>query len=130
MEVAVFWTGEYAYDNVKGLVVEYHVELKQVGAILSGNTTEDNTFGDQGGNILIAELFGKVSGERIDFTKNYTNGPPGQKKILYQGTISKDGSFISGSWTMMRMWTGSFKMTRAIEQKPKTKVTAEKELVR
>ena len=70
MEVAGFWIGEYAYDNVKGLVVEYHAELKQVGAILSGNTTEDNTFGDQGGNILIAELFGKVSGERIDFTKN------------------------------------------------------------
>ena len=84
---------------------------------------------DQGGNILIAELFGKVSGERIDFTKSYTNGPPGQEKILYQGTISKDGSFISGSWTMMRMWTGSFKMTRAIEQKPKAKAKAEEELV-
>ena len=129
MEVTGFWTGEYAYDNGRGLVVEFHAELEQAGAILSGNTTENNTFGDQGGNILIAELFGKVSGKRIDFTKSYTNGPPGQEKILYQGTISEDGSFISGSWTMMSMWAGSFKMTRAIEQKPKARVVAEEELV-
>ena len=65
MKVPRFWTGEYAYDNVRGLVVEFHAELEQVGAILSGNTTENNTFGDQGGNILIAELFGKVSGELL-----------------------------------------------------------------
>ena len=36
-------------------------ELSQLGAILSGVTTEENTFNGQGGQILIAGLFGKVS---------------------------------------------------------------------
>ena len=129
MEVTGFWTGEYAYDNVRGLVVEFQADLLQAGAMFSGYTTEQNTFGDQAGQFLLATLFGKVVNQRIDFAKNYTNGPPGQEKILYQGTISEDGSFISGSWTMMSMWTGSFKMTRAIEQEPKAKAKAEEELV-
>lgn len=122
MNVSGFWTGEYAYDNVKGLVVEFNAELNQMGAILSGNTTEQNTFADQGHQILIAELFGKVSGEKVDFTKCYSNGTPNQEKILYQGLISDDGGLITGNWTMLSMWTGSFKMNRAIEQKPKAKV--------
>ncbi len=125
MDVTGFWTGEYAYDNVIDLAVDFHAELSQLGAILSGNTTEENTFGDQGGQILIAELFGRVSGQDIDFTKSYTNAPSNTDKILYQGSISDDGSLITGKWTMLSMWTGSFKMTRAIEQKPKVKAVLE-----
>ena len=119
MNVSGFWTGQFVYDNVKGLAVEFHAELSQLGAILSGVTTEENTFGDQGGQILIADLFGKVSGASVDFTKSYTNGPPGQEKILYQGQISDDASLITGQWTMMSLWTGRFRMIRAIEQTPK-----------
>ena len=125
MSMTGFWTGEYAYDAVQGLVVEFHAELKQVGAILEGNTTEENTFADQAGKILIAELFGKVSGQTVNFTKQYTNVSSGQEKVLYQGSITDDGSQIVGTWTMLSMWTGSFRMTRAIEQKPKAKITAE-----
>ena len=119
MDVSGFWTGEYAYDSVKGLKVEFKAGLVQTGAILSGDTTEENTFADQCGQILIAELFGKVSGQNVSFTKAYKNGPPGQEKILYQGSISDDGSLITGTWTIMSSWTGSFRMTREIEQPPR-----------
>ena len=119
MDVSGFWTGEYAYDSVKGLKVEFKAGLAQTGAILSGDTTEENTFADQCGQILIAELFGKVSGQNVSFTKAYKNGPPGQEKILYQGSISDDGSLITGTWTIMSSWTGSFRMTREIEQPPR-----------
>ena len=119
MDVSGFWTGEYAYDSVKGLKVEFKAGLVQTGAILSGDTTEENTFADQCGQILIAELFGKVSAQNVSFTKQYKNGPPGQEKILYQGSISNDGSFITGTWTIMSSWTGSFRMTREIEQPPR-----------
>ena len=97
---------------MKGLKVEFKAGLVQTGAILSGDTTEENTFADQCGQILIAELFGKVSGQNVSFTKQYKSGPPGQEKILYQGSISDDGSFITGTWTIMSSWTGSFRMTR------------------
>jgi hypothetical protein len=36
---------------------------------------------------------------------------------MYQGSISDDCSLITGNWTMMSMWSGSFRMTRAEEQK-------------
>ena len=122
MDVSGFWTGDYAYDAVKGLSVDFKADLAQLGAILSGDTTEENTFADQCGQIMIAELFGKVSGQNVSFTKAYKNGPPGQEKILYQGSISDDGSLITGTWTMMSMWTGSFRMTREIEQPPRAKI--------
>ena len=122
MDVSGFWTGEYAYDSVKGLKVEFKAGLVQTGAILSGDTTEENTFADQCGQILIAELFGKVSAQNVSFTKQYKNGPPGQEKILYQGSISDDGSLITGTWTIMSSWTGSFRMTREIEQPPRKEI--------
>ena len=122
MDVSGFWTGEYAYDSVKGLKVEFKAGLVQTGAILSGDTTEENTFADQCGQILIAELFGKVSAQNVSFTKAYKNGPPGQEKILYQGSISDDGSLITGTWTIMSRWTGSFRMTREIEQPPRKEI--------
>ena len=40
---------------MKGLKVEFKAGLVQTGAILSGDTTEENTFADQCGQILIAE---------------------------------------------------------------------------
>ena len=38
MDVSGFWTGEYAYDSVKGLKVEFKAGLVQTGAILSGDS--------------------------------------------------------------------------------------------
>lgn len=122
MDVTGFWTGDYAYDAGKGLTVQFKADLKQIGAIISGDTTEENTFADQCGKILIAELFGKVSGQYVSFTKAYTNGPPGQEKILYQGSISDDGRLITGTWTMMSMWSGIFRLTREIEQQPRAQI--------
>lgn len=124
MDIAGFWTGKYAYDEVIGLVVEFHAGLSQTGSILSGNTTERNTFGGQDEHILIAELFGKVSLQSIRFMKRYTNVAQGQEKIIYSGSISNDGNAISGSWVMMSMWSGTFTMSRAIEQKPKEQSVA------
>jgi len=82
--VTGFWTGEYTYDAVKGLVVEFQADLEQAGSMFSGYTTEQNTFGDQAGQFLLATLFGTVIKRRINFTKTYTNGPTVRQKILYE----------------------------------------------
>jgi len=123
--VTGFWTGEYSYNILKGIVVEFHAELEQHGALLDGNTTENNAIDGQATQFLIAKLFGKVTGTAVNFTKTYTNGPPRQEKIHYEGTISEDGSHINGTWKITNMWKGTFKMSRAIEQKPRENVSAE-----
>ncbi len=130
MNIVGFWTGQYAYDAIAGLVVEFHAELGQLGDTLSGQSTEKNTFSTGAGQILIADLFGTVSRSSIDFTKQYTNAAPGQPKIVYQGKISKDGSLITGQWTMRDQSSGSFKMRRAIEQKPKAKTLTSRKIER
>ena len=127
MDVSGFWTGEYSYDAVNGVSVSFQAELSLLGAILSGNTTEQNTFDEQAGQILIAELFGKVSGQDISFTKTYSNSPMGKDKVLYKGVVSNDGKSITGTWTIAGMWNGSFKMTKAIEQKPSPKAVSARE---
>ena len=98
--------------------------------MFSGYTTEQNTFGAEAGQFLLAALFGSVIRQRINFTKTYSNGPSHHSKILYDGSISEDGFLISGTWKIHSMQTGTFKMMRAIEQVPKAKAVAEEELVR
>ena len=99
--------------------------------MFSGYTTEQNTFGAEAGQFLLAMLFfGSVIRQRINFTKTYSNGPSHHSKIFYDGSISEDGFLISGTWKMHTMQKGTFKLTRAIEQVPKAKAVAEEELVR
>lgn len=99
--------------------VDFRADLDQLGAILSGTSTEQNTFDPEAGQILIAELFGKVSGNDVSFTKAYTNSVLGKDKVRYIGLLSDDGTQIIGSWTIEGIWTGKFRITRAIEQTPK-----------
>ena len=121
MNVSGFWTGEYTYSQLNDSPVPFQVELKQVAALVEDTTTEQNTFDEQAGQILIAELFGKVSGNHISFTKIYSNSPMGRDKVLYSGTVSEDGNIITGQWKIFSFWNGTFRMTKAIEQKPSPK---------
>ena len=127
MDVSGFWIGKYIYNGISGVSVEFQAELNQLGAILAGNTTEQNTFDEQARQILIADIFGKVSGSNISFTKTYTNSSKTRDKVIYNGTISSDGNSIEGTWTIASIWKGSFKMTKAIEQKPSPKAVVRKE---
>lgn len=115
MNVSGFWTGEYSYNEIASSIIPFQTELNQLGAILEGQTTEQNSFDEQAGQILIANLFGKVSGQSITFTKAYSNSPVGKDKIHYSGTLSTDGKSITGNWNIKGIWNGYFKMTKAIE---------------
>jgi len=127
MNVSGFWTGEYTYSQLNDSPVSFQTELKQVAALVEGTITEQNTFDEQAGQILIAELFGKVSGNNISFTKTYSNSPMGKDKVLYSGTVSEDGNTITGEWKIFSFWHGTFRMTKAIEQKPSPKSVVAKE---
>lgn len=127
MNVSGFWIGEYTYAENSSVVVSFKAELNQLAAILEGQTTEQNTFDDLAGQILVANLFGRVSGQSIIFTKTYCNSLTHKDKISYAGTISEDGNTILGTWTILDIWKGSFRMTKAIEQKPSPKAVSIKD---
>ena len=129
MNVTGFWTGEYNYGAGSPAKVSFDAELTQTGTTLFGHSTEQNTFDIKAGQILIADLFGKVSGHDVSFTKSYTNTSSMRDKIIYKGALSDDGHLITGSWSIIGVFTGRFRMTRAIEQKPKAKAVTAKETV-
>lgn len=118
MNVSGFWTGKYTYDGGMDDAVSFQAELHQLGAILEGQTTEQNTFDDMSRQILVADLFGTVSRQNLSFTKTYRNSQAGQDKILYTGEVSNDGKLISGRWTILSIWNGRFSMKKATEQTP------------
>ena len=126
MKISGFWTGEYTYSQLNDGPILFHVEIQQVATLVEGTTTEQNTFDELAGQILIAELFGKVSGNDISFTKTYSNSPMGKDKVLYSGTVSEDGNTITGQWKIFSFWNGTFRMTKAIEQKPSPKAVVAK----
>jgi len=127
MDVSGFWIGQYMYSEISAFAVTFQADMTQLGEKVSGDITEQNTFDDQAGQILIADLFGQVNAANITFTKTYTNSRAGLDKIFYNGTISNDGHAISGTWSIASLWTGRFKMTKAIEQKPAPKAIRIKE---
>lgn len=125
--VTGFWTGHYYYATSGAPKVEFQAELEQIGDVLYGNITEQNTFDPFAGQILIAELVGTVSGMRVTFSKSYMNAGNRLQKIQYQGAISSDENEIAGRWAIGSV-TGPFNMRRAIEQKPKAKVVRSEKL--
>ena len=125
--VTGFWTGHYFYATSGAPKVEFQAELEQIGDVLHGNITEQNTFDPFAGQMLVAELIGRVSGGAVSFTKSYMNAGNRLQKIQYRGALSSDENEIAGSWAI-GMATGPFKMRRAIEQKPKAKVVRKEKL--
>ena len=127
MNVTGFWTGEYSYGPSSQAKVSFDAELTQTGTTLFGHSTEQNTFDVRAGQILIADLFGMAAGHDVSFTKSYTNTSSMRDKIIYKGALSDDGHLITGSWSIIGVFTGRFQMTRAIEQTPKAKAVTAKE---
>lgn len=49
MNISRFWVGEYSYEIANAPKISFQAELDQLGAILSGNSTEQNTFDAKAG---------------------------------------------------------------------------------
>ena len=85
--VTGFWTGHYYYATSGAPKVEFQAELEQIGDVLYGNITEQNTFDPFAGQILIAELVGTVREGTVSFIKNYMNAGDRVHNIQYLSLI-------------------------------------------
>jgi hypothetical protein len=83
-----------------GLVTPFNAFIIDDGGAITGSITEINGFGDQSAAFLLADLQGTVRNGRISFEKTY-NGVGGQTHtVRYQGTVSRDGRRITGTWSL------------------------------
>ncbi|HEY2529720.1 MAG TPA: hypothetical protein VGJ20_17550 [Xanthobacteraceae bacterium] len=106
------WNGLYTYQD--GRSTTFVATLIDGGGSLSGTTHEPSATGDGPSAMLYANLVGSHRDHAVTFTKTYER-PDRQHRspILYEGTLSGDGSEIEGRWTITRVWSGKFMMIRA-----------------
>lgn len=97
--VASRWEGRYEYQDRRAPVL-FTLQLVERDGSIRGQTSEPATFGDGSSPYLYANISGRISGTSIFFTKTY-DGTGGQNhSVEYRGTISRDGSIMSGTWSI------------------------------
>jgi hypothetical protein len=93
------WRGAYAYMDAQP-PVPFTLKLTQNDKTISGREVELATFGDGTSRYLSARISGTSDGGNVAFTKVY-DGTGGQThSVQYTGTVSSDGSVMSGSWSL------------------------------
>jgi hypothetical protein len=101
------WEGAYSYPDNSQPPVPFVLEVQVRGDSFTGRTSEPATFGEGSSPKLYARVQGRTSGTDVSFTKTYdgTNGV--SHSVDYRGTISADGSRMTGTWHIGN-FSGSF----------------------
>ncbi|MCX7364799.1 MAG: hypothetical protein NTV97_23585 [Alphaproteobacteria bacterium] len=109
-DVASAWTGYYHYNDGRQ-PVPFRMTLRFNGNNFRGRVSEPATFGT-GASMLSADVVGTITDGKVVFTKTY-DGTGGQTHpVQYYGTLSPDGTKISGGWLIETM-SGTFIATVA-----------------
>jgi hypothetical protein len=86
--------------------------LQDSGGFLTGETTEPSQEQHDRNAILHAWLEGRRDGATITFVKSYDDPARAHYAVRYAGTVTPDGSEISGQWDIPGVWSGTFIMVR------------------
>jgi hypothetical protein len=114
------WNGLYTYSDGKS--VAFVATLIESGSSLSGTTHERGLLG----NTAYATLAGSRQGSAVSFVKKYEKHRFLYKNpVVYEGTLSSDGTEIEGRWAIGKILSGKFLMIRSPSQtvKAETKLS-------
>lgn len=105
------WEGQYKYPNSWQSPVSFDADISDGGGVLSGIISEPNTFDAEAGHLLTAAMAGRVSSDKVSFTKTYVGEGRAQHSVTYKGLLSDKGNRITGQW-MAGFMKGRFEMNR------------------
>jgi hypothetical protein len=114
------WNGLYTYPDGKS--VAFVATLIESGSSLSGTTHERGLLG----NTAYATLAGSRQDSAVSFVKKYEKHRSLYKNpVVYEGTLSSDGTEIEGRWAIGKILSGKFLMIRSPSQtvKAETKLS-------
>ncbi|MFS0736370.1 hypothetical protein ABC347_04900 [Sphingomonas sp. 1P06PA] len=113
------WFGRFSYLGGGEPDVSFIASIEELFGMISGTTSEPNTVGDTTMH-LNAVLRGSRDGEDVRFTKLYDGESDAAHGVDYAGTISTDGTRVTGFWSLAGL-SGGFEMNRthaeAVEEK-------------
>lgn len=105
------WQGLYSYsDGREG--APFVATLMELGGVISGTTHEPCPTGDSPCGLAFAEVAGRREGRTVTFAKTYDGTGGLSHTVLYEGTLSSDGTEIEGAWTIPGDRSGRFMMIR------------------
>lgn len=106
------WKGEYASEGLGSSPTRFDATLFVTGGVLSGTTTEPNTFGPFGYSELQADLTGDAHATRqVVLLKTYRTATV-DHSVLYVGRLDETGKRIEGRWRVSGA-QGTFWMERS-----------------
>ncbi|MEB3231138.1 MAG: hypothetical protein VKJ64_09020 [Leptolyngbyaceae bacterium] len=97
------WLGSY-WQN--GSATRFEATFVQANNAVSGRIADDGPQGE-------ADISGDIIGRHIEFIKQYLCHP---ERIRYTGTISEDGNFMSGKWTIGPRHSGTWEAYRGEDE--------------
>ena len=99
-DVSGSWLGTYWQS---GHPTRFEATLVQGQTALSGRILDDSYLGE-------ANLQGDITGRCITFTKQYFTSSP--TPIHYSGTVSEDGNYMTGQWSIGKFDQGPWEAHR------------------
>lgn len=111
LELTGTWDGVFHYPEVPeaGPTTPFLATLTERGGVIEGRVVEPHEYAD---TTAEACVLGTRIGRAVHFAKDYSGaGWEYDETVLYFGTLSEDGTTISGEW-QIEHWRGPFEMTR------------------
>ena len=108
-DVSGVWYGRYFAGSAEVEENSFIAHLEEVAGEVSGTITEPDTTGME--DVRRAFVDGSRIGTQLRFTKQYDPAGALAHSVAYAGTISEDGSEVTGEWRFSG-YHGSFVMNR------------------
>lgn len=106
------WKGEYASEGFGASATRFEANLFTTGGLVSGTTTEPNTFGPYGYAELQADLTGEAYATRqVVLLKTYRTATV-THSVLYTGRLDAAGKRVEGRWRVSSGTQGTFWMEK------------------
>lgn len=108
-DVSGVWYGRYFASSIEVEENSFIAHLSELAGEVSGTITEPDTTGLE--EVRRAFVDGARTGAQLRFTKQYDPAGALAHSVAYSGTISADGTEVSGEWRFSG-YHGSFVMNR------------------
>jgi len=105
------WTGIFNYPS-SDPPNSFEAELRDLGGLLTGLTTERDDDPQGSGETLHAVIEGRREGNVVRFDKRYDDFDLMPDLVHYDGFIHPGGDEIEGQWEIEGFWSGTFLMVR------------------
>ena len=108
-DVSGVWYGRYFASSAEVEENSFIAHLDEQGGEVSGTITEPDTTGTE--EVRRAFVDGSRAGTALSFVKQYDPAGALAHSVNYAGTLSEDGSEVTGEWRFSG-YHGSFVMNR------------------